>query len=83
MISTLDIYRAANLLIRRHGADTELVAAQRADQMLDRGDWDGQLVWLRIRRAVAKLQAGPRGASALVPNKVRSDSAPCHEAPVP
>ena len=41
MISDLDIYRAANLLIKQHGAEAEFVAAQRADQMLDRGDVDG------------------------------------------
>ena len=42
MVSDLDIWRAANLLIRKHGADAELEAAKRADLMLDRGDDDGQ-----------------------------------------
>ena len=60
-ISDLDIWRAANLLIRRHGADAELLAARRADLMLDRGDRDGQLVWTRIGRAIAELQAPPHG----------------------
>jgi len=59
--SGLDIWRAANLLIGQHGAEAEIVAAQRADLMLDRGDRDGQLVWLRIRRAIAELQAAPTG----------------------
>jgi hypothetical protein len=31
MISDLDIWRAANLLIRQHGDDAELAAARRAD----------------------------------------------------
>jgi hypothetical protein len=44
-----DIWRAANLLIREHAAEAEMVAARRADEMLERGDRDGQLVWLRIR----------------------------------
>jgi hypothetical protein len=61
MVLDLDIYRAANLPIRQHGADAELVAARRADLMLDRGGQDGHLAWLRIRRAVAELQAEPRG----------------------
>jgi hypothetical protein len=61
MISDLDIWRAANLLIRRHGADAEIEAAQRADLMLERGDIEGQLVWMRIRRAIAQLQAPPVG----------------------
>jgi hypothetical protein len=27
----------------------------------DRGERDGQLVWLRIRRAIVELQAAPLG----------------------
>ena len=48
MVSNLDIWRAANLLIRHHGEDAEIVAAQRANLTLERGDRHGQLVWLRI-----------------------------------
>ena len=51
----------ATLLIKEHGEDAEIVASQRADLMLDRGDRDGQLVWLRIRRAIAELHAAPTG----------------------
>jgi hypothetical protein len=36
VISELDIWRAATLLIRQHGDDAEIVAAQRADELLDR-----------------------------------------------
>ena len=61
MISVLDIWRVANLLIGQHGADAEIVAARRADELLDRGDRDGELVWLRIGRAVAELHAAPTG----------------------
>ena len=61
MIPERGIWRAANLLIDEHGTDAEIVAAQRADEMLDRGDRDGQVVWLRIRRAIVELQAAPVG----------------------
>ena len=61
MIPDLDIWRAANLLIREHGIEAEIVAARRADETPDRGDHDGQLVWVRIRRAVADMQAAPAG----------------------
>jgi hypothetical protein len=61
MIPDRDIWRAANLLIREHGADAEVVTARRADEMLERGDRDGQLIWLRIRRAIIELQAVPVG----------------------
>ncbi len=42
MTSDLDIYRSANVLIREHGEDAALEAAQRADAMLERGDLEGQ-----------------------------------------
>ncbi len=61
MISDLDIWRAANLLIGQHGDEAELAAARRADLMLDRGDLEGQTVWKRIRRAIVELQAPPTG----------------------
>jgi hypothetical protein len=61
MIPDRDIWRAANLLIREHKAEAELVAARRADEMLERGDHDGQLVWLRIKRAIGELQSVPVG----------------------
>jgi hypothetical protein len=63
VIVDIDIWRAANLLIQRHGTDAEIVAAQRADEMLDRGDRDGQLVWMRIRRAIAELRPPGRGST--------------------
>lgn len=59
MIPDRDIWRAANLLIREHAAEAEIVAARRADEMLERGYRDGQLVWVRIRRAIVELQAAP------------------------
>jgi hypothetical protein len=61
MIPDRDIWRAANLLIREQAAEAEIVAARRADEMLERGDREGQLVWLRIRRAIVDLQAVPMG----------------------
>ncbi len=42
MTSDLDIYRTANVLIREHGEDAALKAAQRADAMLEKGGLDGQ-----------------------------------------
>jgi len=59
MIPDRDIWRAANLLIREHGVDAEVVAARRADEMLDRGDRDGQLVWLGIRRRSSNCKQCP------------------------
>ncbi len=56
MIPDLDIYRSANVLVKRHGPDAPIHAAMRADAMLDKGDMDGYDVWKRILRAVEELQ---------------------------
>ncbi len=48
MISDLDVWRAANLLIRKHGADAEIEAARLQDLMLARGDDEGRWTeWVR------------------------------------
>ena len=57
VLSDLDIYRAANLLIQRHGRDAAVEAGRLLDLMLDQGDMEGRPVWLRIRRAIVQLQA--------------------------
>ncbi len=56
MISDLDIYRSANVLIREHGENAALEAAKHADAMLAKGDLEGQVVWKRIVRAVEEIQ---------------------------
>ena len=40
MISNLDIYRAATVIINRYGEDAPIHAAMRADAMLDKGFLD-------------------------------------------
>ncbi len=50
-----DIWRAANLLIQKRGPDAVFHASQRADELLERGDIDGQAVRLRIHEAVREL----------------------------
>ena len=57
MPATIDIYRAANELVKQHGADAPIHAAMRADELLDAGDMDGQAVWKRILAAVEELQS--------------------------
>ncbi len=56
MIPALDIYRSANILVKRHGQDAPIEAAMRADAMLEKGDLEGCAVWKRILRAVEELQ---------------------------
>ncbi len=40
MIPDLDIYRAANVIIKQYGQDAPIHAAMRADALLDKGDLD-------------------------------------------
>jgi hypothetical protein len=61
MISRLDIYRAANLLISRYGADAPIEAARMIDRMLELGDPEGRALWCRIRNAIEVLQASQPG----------------------
>ncbi len=66
MIPDLDIYRSANVLVKRHGQDAPIHAAMRADVMLEAGDLDGYAVWRRILRAVEELQGtAPKSGEAV------------------
>jgi hypothetical protein len=54
--SELDVYRAANILVKEYGAEeAPLMAAKRAEALLDLGDVDGQRVWKGVLRAVQEL----------------------------
>ena len=56
MISDLDIYRSAKLLIDQHGDGATIEAAMRADEFLDQGIIDGQRLWIRIMKTIEELQ---------------------------
>ncbi len=56
MVSDLDIYRSAQVLVKHHGQDAPIHAAMRADELLEAGDLDGCAVWKRVLRAVEELQ---------------------------
>jgi hypothetical protein len=55
-VSDADIWRAAHLMTVRHGDIAELVAAQRADELLEAGDTEGEFIWRRIAAAIAEWQ---------------------------
>ena len=56
MVEEIDIYRAANLLIKQHGEDAAIFAAMQADACLEKGELDGKVVWLAVIRAIEELQ---------------------------
>lgn len=55
MVSDLDIYRTANILVKQHGEDAPIHAAMRADELLEEGDLDGYAVFKRVVEAVGDL----------------------------
>ncbi|WP_162913160.1 hypothetical protein [Rhodospirillaceae bacterium SYSU D60014] len=57
MISDIDIWRAAQAMVKQYGADASVQAVMRADQLLDAGDVEGQATWKRILQAIRQLQA--------------------------
>ncbi len=63
MTSDLDIYRSANVLVKRHGQDAPIRVAMRADAMLESGDLDGCGVWKRILRAIEEMGNTTPGAN--------------------
>ncbi len=56
MVSDLDIYRSAKLLIDQHGDEAPIHAAMRADAFLDQGNLEGERVWIRIMQAIEELR---------------------------
>ncbi|HEV2549594.1 MAG TPA: hypothetical protein VGU20_19920 [Stellaceae bacterium] len=55
LLADIEIWRAATLLVKRHGRDAAIVAAQRADECLAAGDTEGQVIWKQIVEAVLEL----------------------------
>jgi hypothetical protein len=55
-IAQVDIWRAANALVKQHGEDAAIIAAQRADALLAEGDIEGRRVFKEIVKAINELQ---------------------------
>ena len=61
--SNLDVYRAADALIKQYGDDAPLEAAMRTDKMLAKGDMEGKAVWVRILKAIDEILKSEPGIS--------------------
>ena len=62
MTADLDIWRAAHLIIKRHGGNAPVVVAQHADKLCEDDDLRGAAVWRRIISAIEELQRVVRRA---------------------
>jgi hypothetical protein len=63
VIPEIDIWRAANLMLKRYGDKAVEESAARADELAAQDDYKGEAVWRRITDAVGLLAnrtpAGP------------------------
>jgi hypothetical protein len=55
MIPEIDIWRAANLMLKRYGDAALEESASRADELAAQDDHSGAAVWRRITDAVGQL----------------------------
>ena len=55
MIPEIDIWRAANLMLKRYGEKAFEESSTRADVLAADGDHDGASTWRRITDAVVQL----------------------------
>ena len=55
MIPEIDIWRVANLMLRRYGDEADIESAIRAEELFEEGDHNGAAVWRRVIDAIAQL----------------------------
>jgi hypothetical protein len=55
VIPEIDIWRAANLMLKRYGEKALEESATRADELTAAGDDNGAATWRRITNAVGQL----------------------------
>jgi hypothetical protein len=65
MTAGADIFRLVKLLIDQHGDTAEIAAAHRADELLAKGDMNGQSLWLRNGAAIRELRRDRKDRGAL------------------
>jgi hypothetical protein len=56
VVEEIDIWRAAQQLVKRYGQGAYLAACQRGDAALEQGDREGFQVWQRVSMAVHELE---------------------------
>ena len=66
MTIELDIHRSAFFLIKQHGHRATIQAAAKADEMMERGDLQGQAIWMRVAAAIEDLLSeGPKAGQVI------------------
>ena len=55
-MTDLDIWRSANIPMKRYGSEAVFIASKRADALLDQGDIRGCTTWVLIAKAIDELE---------------------------
>jgi hypothetical protein len=66
MIFEREVWLAGRAMIQRYGSNAAMEAADRADELLEKGDIGGSAGWVKIMAAIEKLQAAEPGLGATV-----------------
>jgi hypothetical protein len=64
-VDKLDIWRAANILLKRYRGEALFIASRRADALLDQGDIAGCSAWIGITKAITELEQKPGASDSL------------------
>lgn len=55
-------WAVAHHYVKKHGADAPILAAMRADELLEKGEFTGSKVYVAIVRKIEALLTPPEGA---------------------
>ena len=55
MIPEIDIWRVANLVLKRYGDEADMESALWAEEASEEGDHNGAAVWRRVTDAIGQL----------------------------
>lgn len=59
MLSDWELWACANLYVSKHGDDAPIIAAFRADELMNEGEFDGAQNYRAIVRRITELLAKP------------------------
>jgi hypothetical protein len=45
MIPEIEIWRVADLMLKRYGSEADIESAIRAEELAEAGDWAGEAIW--------------------------------------
>jgi hypothetical protein len=55
VIPEINIWRVANLMLKRYGHEADIESAIRAEELAEEGDHNGAAVWRRVTDAIGSL----------------------------